>query len=431
MMSRFVEQLFYNDWLAYSLFEEWAVARIKIDPGSAMYVEEWMTLKDDGCLVALTAEHQAKEQEAQVDKGSIIQSSKHSTHCAHTGLGEQTLSARAAQDISCIPEYLPRKLTDKELEDRKAMEDTIALQAQEEKACVARVGALCAKFAKAAQEKALGASLFSEPNKKIMWAVDEVMGNAHVSSSPSTTCRGTEFVHTKKISKLSKQLANAEKVAATAISLAVDLQNPVDEAERSPVLARPAQATMEVPPGTSGMSTSARGMMDLQEGSALPTQPFSDFATLHQDRQDRAAPCSQLSLPTDVTPSFSTADSLSAILSTSNQGGHHVRLLALNASTYSFPHGSLPANKNTKGGDDKDMFSMVQITTPGAAGHFWFLLAGFEFIEGADSRTTMLAGMSALVKIFSGIITDFQVFPINPESTLPVLTSNWPKEDFP
>jgi hypothetical protein len=85
----------------------------KINPGSAIYVEEWMALKDDGRLAALTAEHQAKEQEAQVDKGCKIQSLKHSTHHAHTGLGEQTLLARAAQDISCIPEYLHRKLTDR------------------------------------------------------------------------------------------------------------------------------------------------------------------------------------------------------------------------------------------------------------------------------------------------------------------------------
>ncbi len=74
------------------------------------------------------------------------------------------------------------------------MKDTIALQVQEENARIARVEALRAKFAKAAQEKALGASLFSEPNEEITWAADEVMGNDHVSSPPSTTHRGTEFV---------------------------------------------------------------------------------------------------------------------------------------------------------------------------------------------------------------------------------------------
>ncbi len=115
MLSRFVEQHLYNNWLVYSLFEEWVVAHFKINPGSAIYVEEWMALKDDGYLAALKAEHQAKEQEAQVDKGCKIQSLKQSTHHAHTGLGEQTLLARAARDISCIPEYLPRKLTDKEV----------------------------------------------------------------------------------------------------------------------------------------------------------------------------------------------------------------------------------------------------------------------------------------------------------------------------
>jgi hypothetical protein len=103
---------------------------------------------------------------------------------------------------------------------------------------------------------------------------------------------------------------------------------------------------------------------------------FLIFATLCQDRQDRAAPCSQLSLPTDVTPFFSTADSLSAISLTSNQGGRHVGLSVLNALMYpSVPHGSLPANEDTKGRDDKDMFSMAHRTTPGAAGHFWFLSA--------------------------------------------------------
>jgi hypothetical protein len=106
--------------------------------------------------------------------------------------------------------------------------------------------------------------------------------------------------------------------------------------------------------------------------------------------------------------------------------------LALNASTYlSVPHGSLPANKDTEVKEDGDMFSMAHRTKPGAAGHFWFLLVGFKFIDGADSRTTMLAGMSALMEIFSGIVTDFWVFPINPKSTLPILTSNLLTDRFP
>ena len=70
------------------------------------------------------------------------------------------------------------------------------------------------------------------------------------------------------------------------------------------------------------------------------------------------------------------------------------------------------------------MFSMAHRTKPGAAGHFWFLSVIFEFIDGAASCTTMLAGMSALMEFFSGIVMDFWVFPINPESSLPILTSN-------
>jgi hypothetical protein len=53
LLSRFIEKHFYNNWLAYSLFEDWAVARFKVNPDSAMYVEEWMALKDDGILQGL------------------------------------------------------------------------------------------------------------------------------------------------------------------------------------------------------------------------------------------------------------------------------------------------------------------------------------------------------------------------------------------
>ncbi len=77
------------------------------------------------------------------------------------------------------------------------------------------------------------------------------------------------------------------------------------------------------------------------------------------------------------------------------------------------------------------MFSMAHRTKLGAAGHFWCLLVGFEFIDGADLRTTMLAGMSALMEFFSGIVTDFWVFHINPESSLPILTSNLLTDGFP
>ncbi len=77
------------------------------------------------------------------------------------------------------------------------------------------------------------------------------------------------------------------------------------------------------------------------------------------------------------------------------------------------------------------MFSMAHRTKPGAAGHFWFLSVIFEFIDGAASCTTMLAGMSALIEIFSGIVTDFRVFSIGPKSTLPILTSNLLMDSFP
>ncbi len=101
LLSRFVEQHFYNNWLAYSLFEEWAVARFKVDPDSAIYVEEWMALKDDGCLAALTAKGQAKEQEVLVDKGcNKIQSLK-MLFILHTQVLEDRLCWQWQHSIFC------------------------------------------------------------------------------------------------------------------------------------------------------------------------------------------------------------------------------------------------------------------------------------------------------------------------------------------
>ncbi len=62
---------------------------------------------------------------------------------------------------------------------------------------------------------------------------------------------------------------------------------------------------------------------------------------------------------------------------------------------------------------------------------FWYLLVCIDSIEDKDSRGTMLLGMSSILEIFPLTIAGFELHPLDPNSTLPVLTSNSIKEGFP
>ncbi len=52
-------------------------------------------------------------------------------------------------------------------------------------------------------------------------------------------------------------------------------------------------------------------------------------------------------------------------------------------------------------------------------------------IEGQDSQTTLLMGLSAFMEIVPAFINGFELLPLSDSSTLPALTSNDPDKGFP
>jgi hypothetical protein len=147
----------------------------------------------------------------------------------------------------------------------------------------------------------------------------------------------------------------------------------------------------------------------------------SDIAALRCNSHRASGP-----IPvSDGTPSLLTDGSVSA--TTSNFSGRS----SLNASKYpSVPHGHLPVNKCADE-HSVDMFSMDHRIPLGAKGHFWYLLVGIDYIEDEGSRGTMLLGMSSILETFPLMIAGFKLHPLDPDSTLPVLTLNSIKEGFP
>jgi hypothetical protein len=114
-----------------------------------------------------------------------------------------------------------------------------------------------------------------------------------------------------------------------------------------------------------------------------------DIATLRRDKQQSrlTSPISDGTPISEGTPLLLTESSVSATaISTSARS-------SLNASKYSsIPHGYLPVN-NSAMVENRDMFSMDYRIPMGAAGHFWFLTLGIDYVEGEDSWGTMLIGM--------------------------------------
>jgi hypothetical protein len=110
---------------------------------------------------------------------------------------------------------------------------------------------------------------------------------------------------------------------------------------------------------------------------------LSDLATLCRDAQA----CGNSAQPSNGTP-FSAADSASGVSSITNTVPD--RPSALNSTTYTPPpHNAIPPNEidNIQG---TTMFSSSHRILPGSPGEFWFLQVGFDYLEGHDSKTTML-----------------------------------------
>jgi hypothetical protein len=98
--------------------------------------------------------------------------------------------------------------------------------------------------------------------------------------------------------------------------------------------------------------------------------------------------------------------------------------LLLNTSTYaSVPHRTLPYNRVLEE-DGGDMSSIEHRVSLGAPDHHWYILIGINYVEGMDARGSLLTGMSFVLETFPSMIDGFELHPLDPNSTLPVLTSN-------
>jgi hypothetical protein len=116
-----------------------------------------------------------------------------------------------------------------------------------------------------------------------------------------------------------------------------------------------------------------------QGGSMTKINLIVDLLALKQDRQRWGSIAT--SPPSEVTPSLSAVDSLSAISSVSNLA-HQPSVLNASKDS-SVPHGVLPENKEVVDTDNNgDMFLVNHCIVPGSPGHDWYLQLRFKYIEG-------------------------------------------------
>ncbi len=127
----------------------------------------------------------------------------------------------------------------------------------------------------------------------------------------------------------------------------------------------------------------------------------------------------------EVTPSISTVDSLSALSSVSTPAKQlSAGKSSLNTTSYpGVPHGHLSGNEMVDDDGDGDMYSLSHRIIPGCAGSFWFLQVSFDILPDQDSCSTLLLGLSTLLEILSSVIDGFEMHPLDPKSALPPLIS--------
>jgi hypothetical protein len=232
---------------------------------------------------------------------------------------------------------------------------------------------------------------------------------------PPSLNRGSRYRKTMatKVSKLTGQLNNQEKIAEAAIAAADTLRNS-KEGEPSSGDTQPPDRVLERTDNVPVSTTSPQAQSAL---FSAVSNLLSKIASLRHNTRMRGMPAPLL----EVTPSISTADSLSALSSFSTPVVQRLMgKLALNASTYSgIPHGHLPGNEIAE--DEGDMYSLSHRTIPGCPGVHWFLQVSFEILPEQDSQSTLLLGLVSLVEILSSVIDGFELHPLDPESTLPFL----------
>jgi len=247
---------------------------------------------------------------------------------------------------------------------------------------------------------------------------------------PTSFNRGARHskVSTAKMSKMKDQLNNQEKKAAAAIAMVNTLRTRQEEhlsggmrqeedLSGGILLQDSVSKRSEAVPLPTPSPQAAHAPLVTSVGNLL-----SEMAVLRQHTPGKGT-----SVPlSEVTPSISTADSFSALSSSVSTPAKlpTTGRSSLNSTSYpGVPHGNLPGNEVAVENGDGDLFSLSHRIIPGSAGSFWFLQVSFEILPDQDSRSTLLLGLASLLEILSSVIDGFEMHPLNPESTLPFLTS--------
>ncbi len=223
-----------------------------------------------------------------------------------------------------------------------------------------------------------------------------------------------------KVDRLTRQLEVQEKIAAAAGSLAASLQGGAEASATHMDL--PPLGKTPAPLGTPPAGLERTGVPST--GATKRSTLLSDLATLRRDAQGGG----NSAQPSNGTP-FSAADSALDISLMMNTVPN--RPLALSSSTFTPPlHNAIPTNAidSIQG---TTMVSSSHRILPGSPGKFWYLQVGFDYLEGQDSKTTMLFGLSTLMEILPDTIDSFTLHPLNTASTLPPLTNTKPDDGFP
>jgi hypothetical protein len=265
-----------------------------------------------------------------------------------------------------------------------------------------------------------------ERAKEISWSLtaSDTAPDARSNGPPSLKSPGTPIKASSKQGKLITQLAAAERVSVAAnacINALWLVPAPTEEELLTANLLCPQASghlSDEAPDSNAVSNTPG---LNKSLGSCGTGALLSDMATLRRDKQQ-----SRLTSPiSDGTSSLMTESSLSATTTSTSACS------SLNASKYSSVlHGYLPFN-NSAVVEERDTFSIDHRIPLGAAGHFWFLLLGIDWLADKDSWGTMLAGMSSVMETFPLMIDGFKLHPLSSKSSLPFLTSNQVDKSFP
>ncbi len=404
LISRFVAHHFAGVWDEYVPFNQWADDKALQDPDTPILIAEWKALKTEeregqesgDCRTE--EDHQHGRGDGDDHYGGNSNKTRGNYNKNRQTLGKDSL----LQAPKCL--FVS--------EHREELGGTPVLSRQRDICKMFPAPNSPSKGAAAGQAKRVETA----KEKEITWlgspnAQMTDVFDPDVFHGPPSVNRGSRHRRLMKVSQLTTQLDNQERIAADAIAAAVSLCTRQEEGLSGDT--QPPELVLE----TTGNVTAPIPSPQSQSLSTI-NHLLSEMATLWQEAHERGNAVPLL----EVTPSSSTVDSLLALSSVSTPAIRSAGRSALNTPKYlSILHRYLPGN-DIVADNEGDMFSLLYRVTRGRANKFWFLQVSFELLPDQDSRTTLLLSLLSLLNILGSVIDGFKLHLLGPESTLPPLT---------